>query len=572
MSDKPSLTSRLRDPKIAVPLGVFVFALLLRLIGISWGLANSLHHQSYHPDELLIWGYSQKIDPAHLSFTPGFYNYGTLYLTLLRVLSDMGASYSGYLPNGLSTNVDSFWPYVSLCHLLGRIVTAISGAAMAAGVAVMMRRWTSWVGAMAAGLMVAVAPGHVVHSRFQTVDILAAALLTFSALYALKIVPSPVDDESAPRRIGKWSVLSGLFAGLSAGVKYTGILGLLSLWTALALARPKGWVSEGLKGTLTCIAAFVITTPGVVLDRAAFIRDFTFEMAHTKAGHGLEFVHTSSGYLYQLSNLFVGIGFILTLVSVAGLATAAWKRKTWAIALLAFALVYFMVIGGSEVKFLRYTFPLYIALAAGFGWAMGAAYQKKGLYSVLLLVGFIGFMGLDTGGLRWALIDTETMADQDARDQAGAYLKVPQIGGGKVVGLVSDPWFYTPALYEDTGLPRSAGPKAIFETMQRADRPKVTRSLYPSMEARYDWDPHLLTDVKPDFVVFSNYETVNWERIKRAADPDEKPLVDRYETFAAELKSRYKFVNQFGVSSSVTVPDMMYVTPVISIWKRNDLP
>lgn len=553
---------------------IFLGAFLFRLIGIQWGLANDLHHQSYHPDELPVWAASQQVKPAEFKFTPGFYNYGTLYLTLERVATDVVKAYT---PTPVDEN--SYWRQISEFHLAGRVLTALSGAAMAACLFALMRRWTSAFGAISGALLIAVAPAHVVHSRFQTVDIMAASFLAFSALFALRILPSPVDEEPPP--VGRSAILSGLFAGLSTGTKYTGVLGLLTLWAALAIARPKGWLLEGVKGTAVCLLAFVVTTPGVLLDNAAFMRDFKFEMEHSKAGQ-IEFFHTQIGYLYHVSNLFVGVGFLMTLLGGAGLVVAAYKRRGWALALLAFFIPYFIVIGGSELKFIRYTFPLYVALAAGFAWAMGASHRKRGAYSILVVLGILGVGGMDSGGFRNALLDTVAMAGTDARDAAGAFLKTPEVGRGKTVGLVSDPWFWTPAVYRDAVLPRAAGPSAILSAMSATYDPKVVRSFYPNVDQRIDhWDVHLLTDLKPDYVTFSNFEAVDFERLKRSKNlnPLETLMVSRYEDFATKLRESYKPLRQFGSDSALVAgivpdqaPDMMYISPVIQIWKRNDLP
>ena len=72
-----------------------MFALLWRLIGINWGLPNDLHAQSYHPDEPVNLLVAQQVDISKGDFEPGFYNYPTLYLTALRVVSDMTSAYTG---------------------------------------------------------------------------------------------------------------------------------------------------------------------------------------------------------------------------------------------------------------------------------------------------------------------------------------------------------------------------------------------------------------------------------------------------------------------------------------------
>lgn len=568
MSDNPKPRLQLRDPNVFIPLALFVGALFFRLIGIKWGLANALHNQSYHPDELPIWSASQRLNPGKLNFTPGFYNYGTLYLTLLKVASDMVNTYGGSVPKDAS----GAWALISLCHLIGRVISAVAGAGMAAAMFPMMRRWTSTFGAVSAALLIAVAPAHVVHSRFQTVDIFAAFLLTLSTLYALKILPQ-AGETANDKPVTKNAVLSGVFAGLSTGTKYTGILGLLTLWTVLVMTRPRGWVLEGARGTMVALVAFVIATPGVLLDQEAFMRDFKFEMAHAKAGQ-IEFFHTIGGYPYHLLNLFYGVGFLMTAMGVCALLYAAvMKKKMWAIALLAFFVPYLVVIGSGELKFLRYTFPLYIAIAAGFGWAMGAANQRRGKFSAAVVIGFLGLGGVDTGGLRWAAVDTLQMAAPDARDVAGEFFKQSSVGGGKVVGLVSDPWYWTPALYGDTALPRSAGPQQFLSPMLQTKDPRVVRFFPPRINDRFDWDVRLLTDTRPDYVTFSNYETMNMERFKSVGNllPIEKVQLDRYLAFADGLKKGYKLIQVDGMPGP-EVPDLMYITPVIQIWKRNDLP
>ena len=73
-----------RRRTLLLGLGVFVFALLVRLVGIGWGLPNDQRSFSLHPDEPVVFLYSQQIEPTKLDFTPGFYNTDA-YLTVLRV-------------------------------------------------------------------------------------------------------------------------------------------------------------------------------------------------------------------------------------------------------------------------------------------------------------------------------------------------------------------------------------------------------------------------------------------------------------------------------------------------------
>ena len=95
---KPALW---RQPRLLIPLGLFVASLLIRLVGITWGLPNELHNQSYHPDEdVNVLTYSPVLAqqlgyrPQDSMFVPGHYNYGTAYFIALSVVGSMATTYN----------------------------------------------------------------------------------------------------------------------------------------------------------------------------------------------------------------------------------------------------------------------------------------------------------------------------------------------------------------------------------------------------------------------------------------------------------------------------------------------
>ncbi len=561
-----------------LPLILFVLALGIRLIGIGWGLPNNVHQESYHPDESIIWISSQQVEPAKFSFTPGFYNYGTLYLTTLKIASDMTAAYTGgYDPK----NPDTAWSYMARCHLAGRWLSALAGAGMALMVFLILRRFSSDVGAMFGGLLIALAPAHVVHSRFQTVDILAAFLLSVSAYFALKFLPSKLEEVKVTSDV-KLAVLAGLFAGLSAGTKYTGILCLFTLYVAVFMARRPSAIKLSLIGTGAALAAFFLVTPGAILDNAKFMQDFVYEMKHTSAGHGLIFEGTTSGFLYHLSNLFFGIGFILTLAAMAGLGAGAFRKHAWALALLAFFIPYYLLIGRAEVKFIRYTFPLYLALGVGFGWLMGKAREKEGKWHIVVAAGILGLGGLEMGGLRGTALFTGWMASPDPRELAGKYLS----GLDTTVGVVTDPWFYTPSIHPELGrrliarpdipFPVKTGYEPLDPLTMAMTKPKIER--YAPLDElgqrdlahRTDWDIRLLENDKPEYVVISSFEGEGLDRLSRQSNlsPAAETMVKQSKEFMERLKTNYVIDRQFGPGGDELVHDMMYVQPTVWVWKR----
>ena len=564
-----------------LPLAVFLFALLVRLPGLGWGLHTDLRNASLHPDETPNFGYSQRVVPALGRFTPGFYNYGTLYLTAFRVASDVATGYTGgpKTKEGFSwtepTKTD--WEWVSRCILAARVVSLLAGAATALVAFLLARRVAGTTAGILAALFISVAPAHVVHSRFATPDILASALIGAALLYAVR----SLDPPDGKARLSP-AVLCGLFAGLSASVKYTGVLVLLSLYVALASQKQPGWPKQALLGTAAAIIAFLLTTPGVLLETSTFVADFTYEMRHTATGQELFFAGTSSGFVYHLANLSAGIGLVLALMGLAGLLWAAYRRHPWAFALLAFMLPYYLLIGRAEVKFMRYTFPLYIGLAVGFGYAVSVA-QRKGLWSRAAVGGAIlGIGGLPGGGLHDTVPLTLGMLGEDPRDSAGRTLS-------RSVGLARDPWYWSATVVPDGAAPRSAWPAIRREILESAS-PRV---IYPltGRGAQTYFDLRLF-DAKPERIATSNFEIDYPERLRDRKDltVDETARVAAANRWTDRLESEYAPDRLFGpllgregvdigalspqaalalaASRTSGVEDMDYVRAQVIVWKR----
>lgn len=561
MPEKPAASRQFVKSGAVWGLAIFALALVIRLIGIGWGLPNEIRNQSLHPDEPVIWTYSQQIEPAKGDFDPGFYNYGTFYLTVLRVATDVVRAYAGSAPNPTPTQ---YWQEMGRYHLAGRVVSALAGAFMAWTVFAILRRRTSLLGAIAGGVACSLAPGLVIHSRFQTVDVLAACFLALSLFYSLRLIPGGEED---PDMSLKWAALAGLFAGLSAGTKYTGFLALLTLFVAI-LAQPKG---QRLKlaaiGIGIALSAFFLTTPGALTNTSKFIDDTRYEIQHTATGHGLVFVGTSPGFLYHFGNLSAGMGVILFLTGGAGLTGGLIRRKMWIVALVAFALVYYVLIGRAEVKFFRYVIPLIPVLSVGFGWLIGQAQRNPDLrWRWLVVLGIIGV----GGALSQTAINTYWMASQDPRDQAAVAFKTKTPESS--VGVVSDPWFQTPPFYPDTALPRWVPPEQRDAARRASTNPRVVQHMPPDFKP-YDWDIRLLEEDKPDYVVYSSFEFNDVARIADLPnlDPGSRLIADRARGFMKKLREDYELQPSYGTDAPI-IHDLMYIRPTIWIWKRKTQP
>jgi len=541
-----------------LPLAVFLFALLVRLPGLGWGLKTDFRNASLHPDEAPNFAYSRAVVPGLGRFTPGFYSYGTLYLSALRVASDVATGYTGApkTKEGWSWTdpAQTDWDWVARCNMAGRILSLLSGAATAAIAYALARRIAGPPAGLLAGAFVAVAPAFVVHSRFQTPDALSTALIGGALFFAVRALDPR--DERARLAPATWC---GLLAGLSASVKYTGILALLALYVALALGRRKGRLREAAVATAVALVAFFATTPGAILDNERFMEGLRFEMRHTATGQDLFFTGTANGFVYHLTNLFVGIGPVLVVMALAGLGWAAYRRQGWAFVVLAFLLPYYLLIGRAEVKYMRYTFPLYVGLAAGFGYAVATAGRRKGWAQAGVVGAIVGLGGIPGGGVHDALPLTLAMLHEDPRDEAGRVLRE-----GGTVGLARDPWYWSPTLLPDGAAPRSFWPAIRAEL-------EGSSVVYPLQDGHQTYFDSSLFGLKPDRIVVSNFEEDYPDRLRGRKDlsPEQAAQVAAATAWLDRLHQDYAPERIFASRpTTYGIEDMDYVQPQVRVWKR----
>ncbi len=561
----------LKNRALLIPVCLFVLAFLFRLVGIGWGLKNEFHNQSYHPDEIVNFQVANQIDLASGQVAPHFYNYGTAYFFVYNVASKMVAGYGGG-PTG-DPNLD--WDYQRRCELAGRIISAAAGAGVVVVIWLVCRRLTTLLGSAFGAGLACFAPGLVIHSRFATVDVFGVFFIALSAMFALRLLPPQLGslaeaDESKASDL-KSALLSGLFAGIAGGTKYTEILVLLVLITVVIGLRRKGWAVSLMAAIGAAIVGFFVTTPGALLEWSKFTHDLQYELQHSASGHGLIFIGTTSGFLYHLGNLMVGVGVLAVVASLFSLAWAIWRKRIWAIALTIFLVVYYIVIGRAEVTFLRYIFPLIIPMAVGFGYGVGCAFREGGWRGrVCIVAGVFALVGnpfFDFGGIIGAARYTHFMISTDPRDEALIYMR--QQGKGSVAGLVKDPWFWSVPFVPDAGVTRNLLPLPYAELTATTD-PKVVRFLPDgSLEGRKDWDVRLLTDYHPDFVVYSSFESGDEERLSNSSrlDAGTQALIDDYKTFYSRLDADYELQAVFG-GLMPEVHDLMYIHPTVYVWKK----
>jgi hypothetical protein len=161
------------------------------------------------------------------------------------------------------------------------------------------------------------------------------------------------------------------------------------------------------------------------------------------------------------------------------------------------------------------------------------------------------------------------MSSLDPRDDAALYLKDHAKNGS--VGLVKDPWFWSVSLIPDAGMNRGQL-GTIFSEVEASEHPKVIRYLPADAGAKQDWDVRLITDSKPDYIAFTSFEASDEERLSGLAESDPTLLdqVKPYREFMTRLQQDYDQATGFGLGGPV-VHDMMYIRPLVWVWKRKGL-
>lgn len=555
--------------RVPFSLFLFTFALLIRVIGLRWGLPSAAHWYSYHPDESprqIVGAVAGILSSG--DFNPHFFNYPSLYIYL--------TSFAYLLMSmlGLTTTAASSapWPVLQDITLAGRLVTALLGAATVPVVYLIGREIRGHRLGLAAALLMALLPGHVQHSHFATVDVPATFFVALSLYFAVRALRPR--DENSPSWSNKQLCIAAGMAGLAAATKYNGgVVIVAPIFSWFLLARRGLIISRASFALLPAMAVlgFLIGCPYSVLSFGEFwgdckINGVCYElMVHPRLGSGEIFKDTGNGWWYHLSfNLPFMMTWPLLIATLIGLAMAVLQRTRWRwstaisgdgavwLPLLAWSALYCVTLGLSQVRFMRYTLPLMPAFcvfaAGGVMMLRDAAGSTAGARRFRIPAAFAlcGALGIA------ALMGTATVllpfVATDPRDAAAQFLRAQQ-KTPTTVGLISPPWFWTPPL-------------------SLRDAPPGTGSVVTeSPDGRYKFavtgfDTTKLQSAQPQWFIISEYEWMEKERLRDA----------EYEKFMDVLHRQYSLAASFpasGAGKSEYEPhDFLYTHPVIRIYRR----
>ena len=160
------------------------------------------------------------------------------------------------------------------------------------------------------------------------------------------------------------------------------------------------------------------------------------------------------------------------------------------------------------------------------------------------------------------------MLGLDNREVAANYIK-DKATDSTVAGVARDPWYWSATLFPDSALTRMFPFSTRYQVMTAATKPKVVQYVPANPDERLDWDSRLLSEMRPDYVVFSDLESLDIQRLAKMSNvpEDNQAVVAQYKAFERELEKEYTLDKQIGEQTDL-VEDMRYVAPAVYIWKR----
>lgn len=373
----PCLTSTSKSDKLGqkmIPRRLFsikglvaaliVLGLLVRLIGIGWGLPFFYHVDEKGFGRFTIGYFSGDLNP-HFFQVPSFYTYLTASVWAGYYL---GGKVTGRFA-GRAALVKAYRQDPTLFVILGRILSTLLGAGTILLVFVIGRKmYGTRAGALAA-LMLTFSLEHVKQSHYFVPDVTMVFFLALSFLFIWSIYTTG--------RTRSY-VLAGLFAGLAYATKYGGHYMALPLLLAhfFRSAEEKESLTRSLFSPklLAALASFVggflAGCPYAVLDSHKFLKDFRWQARHLfTVGHYGSSTSEPSWLFYLKYGFRENVGRWAQFLVPGGIIYALFKHRKKDILLLSIPLTMFVMTGAMKSYATRYLLPLtafFILLAALF--------------------------------------------------------------------------------------------------------------------------------------------------------------------------------------------------------------
>lgn len=340
---------------------ILIVALGLRLWGIRFGLPYI-----YHFDEHFYVATALKLGVGAIHNTPyaptGFSNI---------LFGEYAAYFITGKALGLFVSAQAFEAAYrtdpTIFYLLGRVATAVSGAATILILYSLGKITSNWKTGLIAAAFLAVSFLHVRDSHYAVPDVTMTFFVTLAVCLAAY---------SLQKNKRRYLYLAGLAGGLAIAAKWTALPILLMIWWAAASIqdsartnRPARFLSQTviLAGFFSLLG-FAIGSPQILVNPLLYFQEAEGQYGSgSTGGFGFWQVDTLPGWLFYLKTLLYGVGVILLALGIAGAVRRAIlsvkQKDRFSILLLIFPVTYYLLMGSTRHYFARYTLPLIPFLA-----------------------------------------------------------------------------------------------------------------------------------------------------------------------------------------------------------------
>ncbi|KKP68264.1 MAG: Glycosyl transferase family 39 [Candidatus Roizmanbacteria bacterium GW2011_GWC2_35_12] len=449
---------------------ILFLAYKLRLYGLSWDQGYHLH-----PDERMLIMVAEKIN-FFKNLNPDFFNYGSLPLYLLKGTAQLVdflfnknlANYDGMLKVG--RNLSIFFDLVTIVfiHKISKLL------------------FNNEKIALLSSLFYTIAFFAIQNTHFFVVDVPLNTFITILCYTLLKYT-----------KRSSFIIVFGIgivFAAMMS-TKFTSIIFYPLILLLFAYKNWGNW-----KNLLICILTFhlsfiifhYLTMPYAFIEQVRFLRDIKEQLKMNSNPYifpyTLQYVGTIP-YIYYLKNIFLwGLGPFISILSIIGLFNLfqfsifnfqfSLKSKfinyKYLIICLFFYLYYFIVIGQSAVKFMRYMLPLYpfLTILAGYGLfslchperrnemtETKDLAKRKFISKLFSFSRFLAILGI-TGGVLWTYMFVNIYSVEHTRITASDWIS-KNIKEGATIA--TEHW--------DDGMPLYGGEKYKHEELTLYDQP-----------------------------------------------------------------------------------------------------
>ena len=353
---------------------IIILAFFLRFYGINWDGGFHLH-----PDERMLIMVAERISFFD-QLNPHFFNYGSLPIYILKGL----ASFLDVIFKLNITNYNGMLYLGRFLSIFFDILTIIFIFKIAKILFPNIKYQISNI-PIFSSFFYAIAFFPIQNSHFFISDVFLTSFTTLLMFLLLKFFDNFFNKVRDKNFIGWVILISGVF-GAMAATKFPGIIFYPIVVSVIILASKK------MKDRMINLFAFhfsflifhFLFMPYAFIDHKQFINDILTQIRMNSNPYvfpyTLQYVGTTP-YVYYLKNIFFwGMGPIISILALSGLIflfkdflTSKFSKKNSKFKLLIITFLfyglYFLIIGRSSVKFMRYMLPIYpfLSLMAGYG-------------------------------------------------------------------------------------------------------------------------------------------------------------------------------------------------------------